>query len=135
MANYSERDLWRLPNISERNKPWISQPGEKENFAKRKPMRGHGPRRDMKAERQQFSGDFVKVRDHQQQPLDAVKVVASAPACSIPCTAPATPPSDCISMMLGVVPKIFALPFEAHSSLIMITEALTPIRMREKYGP
>jgi hypothetical protein len=34
-------------------------------------------------------------------PCDAVKVVVSAPVMSAPCTAPAAPPSDCISITSG----------------------------------
>ena len=37
-------------------------------------------------------------------PCEAVKVVASAPACSEPCSAPAAPPSLCISITVGTVP-------------------------------
>ena len=39
------------------------------------------------------------------RPCDAVKVVASAPACSAPCTAPAAPASDCISTTSGMLPQ------------------------------
>ncbi len=35
------------------------------------------------------------------RPCEAVNVVASAPACRAPCTAPAAPPSDCISTTSG----------------------------------
>ena len=38
------------------------------------------------------------------RPCEAVKVVVSAPVCSAPCTAPAAPPSDCISITEGTVP-------------------------------
>jgi hypothetical protein len=41
-------------------------------------------------------------------PCDAVNVVASAPAWSEPCSAPAAPPSLCISMTVGTVPHTFA---------------------------
>jgi hypothetical protein len=44
------------------------------------------------------------------RPCDAVKVVVSAPVCSAPCTAPAAPPSDCISITSGTVPQMFVLP-------------------------
>ena len=37
-------------------------------------------------------------------PCDAVNVVASAPAWSEPCSAPAAPPSLCISTTVGTVP-------------------------------
>ena len=50
------------------------------------------------------------------RPCDAVKVVVRAPACSAPWTAPAAPPSDCISITVGTVPQMFFLPFADHSS-------------------
>jgi hypothetical protein len=43
-------------------------------------------------------------------PWLAVKVVVRAPACKAPCTAPAAPPSDCISTTVGVFPQIFCSP-------------------------
>ena len=49
-------------------------------------------------------------------PCDDVKVVVSAPAESAPCTVPAAPASDCISAILTVCPKMFFLPYAAHSS-------------------
>jgi hypothetical protein len=45
-----------------------------------------------------------------------VKVVVSAPACSAPWTAPAAPPSDCISVTSGTAPQRFVLPAADHSS-------------------
>jgi len=51
-----------------------------------------------------------------RRPCDAVKVVVSAPAWRAPCTAPAAPPSDCISETDGTVPQMFFLPFADHSS-------------------
>ena len=45
-----------------------------------------------------------------------MNVVASAPACSAPWTAPAAPPSDCISITLGTWPQMFVRPFDDHSS-------------------
>ena len=51
-----------------------------------------------------------------RSPCDAVKVVVREPACSAPCTAPAAPPSDCISVTLGTVPQTFFLPLADHSS-------------------
>ena len=51
------------------------------------------------------------------RPCEAVKVVVSAPACSAPCTAPAAPPSDCISTTSGTMPQMFLLPWADHSSL------------------
>ncbi len=50
------------------------------------------------------------------RPCEAVKVVASAPACSAPWTAPAAPPSDCISTTRGTLPQMLVLPWAAHSS-------------------
>ena len=49
-------------------------------------------------------------------PCDAVNVVVNAPADKEPCTAPAAPASDCISVTCTVCPKIFSLPSVAHSS-------------------
>ena len=40
-------------------------------------------------------------------PWEAVKVVVSAPALNEPCTAPAAPPSDCISTTSSARPKMF----------------------------
>jgi len=51
-----------------------------------------------------------------RSPCEAVKVVASAPACSAPCAAPAAPPSDCISVTFGSVPHTFGRPWTVHSS-------------------
>ncbi len=42
-----------------------------------------------------------------RRPCDAVNVVASAPACRAPCSAPAAPPSLCISMTSGTAPHRF----------------------------
>ncbi len=50
------------------------------------------------------------------RPCDAVKVVVSAPPCSAPWTAPAAPPSDCISTTVGTSPQMFFLPKADHSS-------------------
>ena len=50
------------------------------------------------------------------RPCEAVNVVVSAPAESDPCTAPAAPPSDCISAILTFCPHMFVLPAVAHSS-------------------
>ncbi|MNT82968.1 hypothetical protein D3C72_2227740 [compost metagenome] len=52
------------------------------------------------------------------RPWLAVKVVVMAPVCRAPCTAPAAPPSDCISATRGTVPKRFFSPCEAFSSQI-----------------
>ena len=50
------------------------------------------------------------------RPWEAVNVVASAPACSAPCTAPAAPASDCISASSGATPQRLILPRLSHSS-------------------
>ncbi|OQC35158.1 MAG: hypothetical protein BWX64_02579 [Acidobacteria bacterium ADurb.Bin051] len=47
-------------------------------------------------------------------PWEAVKVVVSDPACSAPCTAPAAPPSDCISITSGTTPQRFFRPSADH---------------------
>ena len=49
-------------------------------------------------------------------PCDAVNVVVSAPDCSAPCTAPAAPPSLCISCTTGTLPQMFGSPLADHSS-------------------
>ena len=53
-----------------------------------------------------------------RSPCDAVKVVANAPALRTPCTAPAAPPSDCISCTRRTWLKMFFLPYAAHLSAI-----------------
>ncbi len=50
------------------------------------------------------------------RPWDAVKVVPRAPFCSAPWSAPAAPPSDCISMTSGTLPHRFGFPAAAQSS-------------------
>jgi hypothetical protein len=45
-----------------------------------------------------------------------VNVVAIAPFCSAPCSAPAAPPSDCISTISGTNPQRFGRPADAQSS-------------------
>ena len=50
------------------------------------------------------------------RPCEEVKVVASAPACRAPCTAPAAPASDCISMTRGTAPQRFARPLADQAS-------------------
>ena len=50
------------------------------------------------------------------RPCDAVKVVVSAPDCSAPCTAPAAPPSLCISCTTGTLPQMLVRPCADHSS-------------------
>ena len=47
-------------------------------------------------------------------PCEAVNVVVMAPDCSAPCTAPAAPPSLCISCTTGTPPQILASPSAAH---------------------
>src|SRR5208283_3902733 len=51
-----------------------------------------------------------------RSPCDAVNVVVNAPARRAPCTAPAAPPSDCISVMETVSPHMFFLPEADHVS-------------------
>ena len=50
------------------------------------------------------------------RPWEAVKVVVSAPPCRAPWTAPAAPPSDCISTTAGTLPQMFGPALAAHSS-------------------
>ena len=50
------------------------------------------------------------------KPCDAVNVVVSAPAWSEPCTAPAAPPSLCISCTKTVSPNMFLRPCADQSS-------------------
>ena len=50
------------------------------------------------------------------RPWLAVKVVARLPPCKAPCTAPAAPPSDCISMTVGTAPQRFVRPSEDQAS-------------------
>ena len=45
---------------------------------------------------------------------EAVKVVVSEPVCSTPCTAPAAPPSLCISATWGMVPQMLGTASDAH---------------------
>ena len=47
---------------------------------------------------------------------EAVKLVASAPACSAPCSAPAAPASLCISTTSGTVPQRFVRPCALQAS-------------------
>ena len=49
-------------------------------------------------------------------PCEAVKVVVKAPACKDPCTAPAAPPSLCISTILGILPQMFFWPLALKTS-------------------
>src|ERR1700757_33347 len=51
-----------------------------------------------------------------RRPCDAVKVVVRAPDCSAPCTAPAAPPSLCISCTTDTLPQMFFTPSAAHWS-------------------
>ncbi len=50
------------------------------------------------------------------RPCDAVNVVASDPACSAPCTAPAAPASDCIWATSGIAPQRLGTRRLDHSS-------------------
>ena len=50
------------------------------------------------------------------RPCDAVNVVVSDPAWSEPWTAPAAPPSLCISMTSGTVPQMLVWPAADHAS-------------------
>ena len=50
------------------------------------------------------------------RPCEAVNVVVSAPPLSEPCTAPAAPPSLCISAMRTCWPNRLSLPLAAQSS-------------------
>ena len=45
-----------------------------------------------------------------------MNVVQRAPAVSAPCSAPAAPPSDCISITEGTSPQRFGRPLADHSS-------------------
>ena len=49
-------------------------------------------------------------------PCDAVNVVESDPVCSAPCTAPAAPPSLCISITWGTLPQAFGTFSDDHWS-------------------
>jgi hypothetical protein len=49
-------------------------------------------------------------------PCDDVKVVVSEPVCNAPCTAPAAPPSLCISTTAGTVPQMFGFPADDQAS-------------------
>jgi len=48
------------------------------------------------------------------RPCEAVNVVVSDPVCSAPWTAPAAPPSLCISITSGMVPQTFFFPSADH---------------------
>jgi len=56
------------------------------------------------------------------RPWEAVKVVVNAPACRAPCTAPAAPPSDCISTTEGTLP----LGCSSHPTALLASE-ISPI--------
>src|SRR5208337_1427842 len=51
-----------------------------------------------------------------RKPCEAVNVVVSAPLCREPWTAPAAPPSACISCTTGTAPQIFLMPSAAQAS-------------------
>ena len=48
------------------------------------------------------------------KPWEAVKVVASAPVCRAPCSAPAAPPSLCSSTTVGIAHQRLGRPWVAH---------------------
>ena len=50
------------------------------------------------------------------RPWEAVNVVVRAPLWRAPCSAPAAPPSLCISTTVGTLPQTFRRPSLAHSS-------------------
>jgi len=50
------------------------------------------------------------------RPWDEVNVVASAPVCSAPCSAPAAPPSLCIWTTRGTAPHRLVRPVDAQAS-------------------
>ena len=52
------------------------------------------------------------------RPWEAVNVVPRTPLLTIPCNAPAAPPSDCISMTSGTAPQMFARPW-----LVQVSES------------
>src|SRR6202046_2156790 len=60
------------------------------------------------------------------RPCDDVKVVVMAPDCSAPCTAPAAPPSLCISCTTGTLPQILGTPSADHwsASSAMVEEGV-----------
>ncbi len=53
-----------------------------------------------------------------KSPCEAEIVVAKAPVVKEPCTAPATPASDCISLTFGTEPHIFTCPAAVLASHI-----------------
>jgi hypothetical protein len=53
----------------------------------------------------QLAGDLVHVRDHQQQALRRRERRRQRAGLQAPCTAPAAPPSDCISTTSGRRPR------------------------------
>ena len=50
------------------------------------------------------------------RPCEAVNVVVRAPADNEPCSEPAAPASDCISITVRRWPNMFSRPLAAHSS-------------------
>ena len=52
------------------------------------------------------------------RPCDTVNVVANEPACNAPCSAPAAPPSLCISITVGTVPQILGFCPAGHWSAL-----------------
>jgi len=60
---------------------------------------------DMEHGGRQFPRDLQHIGDLSSKPWEAVNVQVSAPVWSAPCTAPAAPPSLCISTTEGMVPR------------------------------
>lgn len=52
------------------------------------------------------------------RPWEAVKVVASVPACNRPCSVPAAPASDCISITSGTAPHRLGRPAADHVGVL-----------------
>jgi len=51
-----------------------------------------------------------------RRPCEAVNVVPSVPLVTAPCSAPAAPPSDCISTTSGMLPQMFVRPAALQAS-------------------
>ena len=65
-----------------------------------------------------YARDFVQMIERGAKEIVErnVKVVANAPACKAPCSAPAAPPSLCSSSTMGNAPQMFFFPSERHWS-------------------
>ena len=85
-------------------------------------LAGQRPRGDVENGRGQLARDLVHVRDHEQQALRRRERGGKAPVCSAPWTAPAAPPSLCISITVGTVPQMFGFcsadHWSAHSPML-----------------